>query len=137
MINEPTVAKELALLFIELSGQCPTPSNMPRTTKIVKDLLEFGYTDEEIAYAIRYAFKINKNVYSIGYVSSIIDKAIQQKERAKLLANKQEVTTKPITNESEVESQDDVAERNRGKSSKFGIQSRKRKKHYFDMFEGE
>lgn len=137
MAYNPTVAKELALVFLEKIGQRATPSVMKRTITQVKELMEFGYTDDEIKYTIDYVTRVNKNIYSFGYVCSAIDSAIKQRDKGERPKHAIKVRDVVVTNESEVETLDELAERNKRKASGFGVQSRKRKKYNFDMFEGQ
>lgn len=137
MAYNPTVAKELALFFLEKIEQRPTPTTMARTIKQIKEMMEFGYTDEEIKYAIEYALKANPNVYSFGYVATLIDKALKLRIKKPAPVHAVDLHTITVTKESEVEKLDELSERNKRKSSEFGVQSRKRKKYNFDLFEGQ
>lgn len=137
MAYNPTFAKEVALTFLEKIGQRPNPSAMARTIKSVKELMEFGYTEEEISYAMEYTLRVKKDVYSFGYIASSIDTAL--KLRTKREAPKHAVQLRDIvvTAESEVEMSEQLAERNKRKATRIGLQSRKREKYNFDMLKGE
>lgn len=144
MTINPTVAKDIALEWLALLGQRPTPPLMARLIKQVKGLMEVGFTDEEIRYAMDYIVSIKPDVYSFGYVESSINDVLrkrkEEEQRKKELLIKQEVEKQilsniSITKESEVAIGDETSERNQRKAERLGIQSRKREKSYFHLFE--
>lgn len=145
MLVNPTQAKELAVLFLNLSNQKVTKSNMPRTIRAVKDLMSGGVSYEDIKYAVETMLSRKPDIYSFNYIVMGIDDVLD--ERKKLLAQEEGKKLKrdaekslmeslKVTSESEVVQSDETAERNRRKAEGLGIQSRFREKHYFDLFEG-
>lgn len=137
MKANPTEAKDVALYFLEESTvQEPTPYIIGKTIKQVKDLMEKGYTKQDIMDVIDYLVAHGKKMYSFGYILTMMEvtmKAIQVKREAIL----QKVLLDEIarTNMNEVKVDAESAERNRSKADRFGIKSREREKYHFDMFE--
>ena len=144
MSINPTVAKDIALEWLALLGQRPTPPVMARLIKQVKGLMEVGFNDEEIRYAMNHITSIKPDVYSFGYVEASINDVLrkrkeeQQREQELLIkkeVDKQLLSTISITKESEVAIGDETTERNKRKAARLGQQSRFREKHYFHLFE--
>lgn len=131
-----TIAKEIALYFTDLCKIEQTPSNMSRTVRQAKTLLSKEYSKEDILTVINYIVN-NKNtkIYSFGYISVVIDDILEE-----MAAKKQEVKIKEEMNEylsknmEVVQNDHPSTERNRNKSSRFGVQSRFGEKYNFDMF---
>lgn len=136
MAYNPTVAKELALDFLEQIGQRPNPAVMARTIKSIRELMESGYNDEEIKYAMDYTLTIKPDIYSFAYISTTIDKAlrIRAKKQPHHAIDVREVV---VTKESEVTENVGLAERNKRKADRASVQSRKRAEHYLDMLKGQ
>lgn len=142
MVVDPTEAKEIALEWLKLLGNKPTPPLMARTVKQVKGLMQVGFSDEEIRYTMEYVVRTNPNVYSFGYVEACINDVLRKraeekrKEESKQVSESlQKQTTAIVTSESEVTSDDESSERNRRKAKRFSVQSRVREKSYFNLFE--
>jgi|SRR5690554_959146 len=142
MVVDPTEAKEIALEWLKLLGNKPTPPLMARTVKQVKGLMQVGFSDEEIRYTMEYVVRTNPNVYSFGYVEACINDVLRKraeekrKEESKQVSESlQKQTTAIVTSESEVTSDDESSERNRRKAKRFSVQSRLREKSYFNLFE--
>lgn len=142
MVVDPTEAKEIALEWLKLLGNKPTPPLMARTVKQVKGLMQVGFSDEEIRYTMEYVVRTNPNVYSFGYVEACINDVLRKraeekrKEESKQVSESlQKQTTAIVTSESEVTSDDESSERNRRKAKRLGVQSRVREKSYFNLFE--
>jgi len=142
MVVDPTEAKEIALEWLKLLGNKPTPPLMARTVKQVKGLMQVGFSDEEIRYTMEHVVRTNPNVYSFGYVEACINDVLRKraeekrKEESKQVSESlQKQTTAIVTSESEVTSDDESSERNRRKAKRFSVQSRLREKSYFNLFE--
>jgi len=144
MSINPTSAKDIALEWLALLGLRPVPAQMGRIIKQVKGLMEVGFSDEEIRYAMNYVVSTKPNVYSFGYIEMCINDVIRKKRleeqriQEKLIKeqiNKQVLEQISITHESEVAEGDETSERNRRKAERFGVQSRVREKSYFHLFE--
>lgn len=143
MAVNPTEAKEVALEWLKLRGDKPTPPIMSRLINQIKGLMASGFTKEEILYTINHVLKTKPDVYSFGYVEVCINdvlrqrNAIKQAQKAKEEVAKQ-IEAEPIAvinSESEVTSSDETTERNRRKAERLGTKSRERTKHYFHLFE--
>jgi DNA-binding transcriptional MerR regulator len=143
MAVNPTEAKEIALEWLALLGQKPTPALMARIIKQVKGLMEVGFSDEEIRYTMKVVVRTKPDVYSFGYVEACINDVLRKRAEERRKAEVKQISkdlqeeAKPIlvTSESEVSQDDEVSERNRRKAERFGIQSRVREKSYFHLFE--
>ena len=144
MTINPTVAKDIALEWLALLGQRPTPPLMARLIKQVKGLMETGFTDEEIRYAMNHITSMKPDVYSFGYVEASINDVLrkrkEEEQREKEVLIKREVEKQllnniSITKESEVAIGDETSERNQRKAERLGLQPRLREKHYFHLFE--
>lgn len=141
-----THAKEIALYYLKLTQLRATPHIMGKTINQVKNLLQAGYTKEEIIDVMEYVILERKvEVYSFGYFSSCINDVLRDlkvmKERYEEEKKKKELDEQLAsvqnTQRSEVSVDDQSAERNREKARRFNLQSRKRTQSYFDMFEGQ
>lgn len=135
-----TDAKFIALHFLQETGvDRPTSGVVARTIKQTKGLLEEGYTKDEIIATIDHLVSRGVNMYSIGYISSaIVDvtkelERANQKEQGKEL--RKELEKQQATDRKAVDMDGEVNSRNASKAGRFGVQSRKREKLNFDMFE--
>lgn len=142
MTVNPTEAKEIALEWLKLLGNKPTPPLMARTIKQVKGLMQVGFSDEEIRYTMEYVVRTNPNIYSFGYVEACINDVLRKraeekrKEKSKQISESlQKQAIAIVTSESEVANDDESSERNRRKAERLGVQSRFREKSYFNLFE--
>jgi hypothetical protein len=142
MAVNPTEAKEIALEWLKLLGNKPTPPLMARTVKQVKGLMQVGFSDEEIRYTMEHVVRTNPNVYSFGYVEACINDVLrkraeekQKQENKQISENLKNQTASIVTSESEVTKDDESSERNRRKAKRLGVQSRVREKYYFNLFE--
>lgn len=144
MLVNPTQAKELAVLFFDLSNQKMTQSNMPRTVKAVKELMSGGLSYEQIKYAIVVMLDRKPDIYSFNYIATGISDVLRERElelakekgkKAKKDAEQKLVDSLKVTSESEVIRSDETSERNKRKAKALGVQSRERTKSYFDLFE--
>ena len=144
MMVNPTEAKEVALEFLALTGQRPTPQLMGRIIKQVKGLMENGFTTEEIQYTVEHITKMKPDVYSFGYIEACINDVLRKRKKEQEIAKERElkaavqrqfVEVTPIASQSEVDKDDETSERNRRKAERMGIQPRVREKSYFHLFE--
>lgn len=121
-----TIAKNIAIYFLDLTQDRYTSSIVARSVNQAKALLEAGYTEEEIKSAIDYVLdKGNIKMYSLGYINTMIniiledinnDKKIQ--ETKKIIQEEKQLyenTTKEVKNDGESK------ERNKKKIDGFGI----------------
>ena len=89
-----TSAKELVLLFFEKTGLKYTNKDIMIAVKNAKNLLNAGYTHEEIKSVIEYCVKNQpeKGIYSFGYIIHEMNKVLTILKHKK----KQEEITKSI-----------------------------------------
>ena len=74
-----TVAKDIALYFLDLTTDRYTPSIVAKTINQAKQLLEAGYTQEEITSVIDYVTtKTSIEMYSLGYVNATINDVLKK-----------------------------------------------------------
>jgi len=144
MKADPSVAKGLALEFFDKSGQRITQPTIARTVKAVKDLMENGFTEEEIRYGMEEAFSFNPHIYSFAYIESAIPSILKRREEELAKQENKQIVAElaitqhtPVTTESEVMQQDETSERNRRKAERLASQPGLREKSYFHLFEGE
>lgn len=135
-----TVAKDIGLYFLrETFVERYTPSIVNRTVGQAKSLLEAGYTEEEIYYAIDHLTARGVDMYSLGYVSTAINDVLRERQAWEDKAKAEEIQRKMIELHSkdreEIEVDDESAKRNREKAERFNLQSRKRTKFDKHMFE--
>lgn len=138
----PAQAKEIALYFLDLTQDKFTPSIVSRNVKQSRELLEAGYTKEEIIRVIDEVLRRNPNVYSLGYISASINDVLRElnefEKREAVEKQREEMRTQNALTiqqgRSEV-SPDESTERNREKARRASVQSRFGKKFDFDMFE--
>lgn len=134
-----TDAKDIAIHFINATSGRATPSIMARTINQAKTLLTSGYTKEEVKETIDYIIS-NKNIdmYSLGYVSTCINNILKEiiKTKQKNISNleKEKLDELNKAKQDEVEVDGNSAERNRAKTSRFGVQPRFGKEFTFDLF---
>ena len=135
-----TIAKDIALYFLDITTDRYTPSIVAKTVRQAKQLLEAGYTKEEIISVIDYiTTRTNVKMYSLGYVNycinEVLDK-INEEEKAKQI---QEIIEQAKKEQATVFDRGDIdndsTRRNREKVNRLNVQSRVRKKFDFDMFE--
>lgn len=132
-MSNPTDARTVALEFHRLVFGKVINGKVAQTVVQAKRLLDEGYDVEDILLLVEYIVRYTSvNMYSLGYVSAVIrdllPKAKVKQEYEKQLKLQEEMAEKAR----ELEVQND-AERNRSKARDFGIQSRGRKKHNFDL----
>lgn len=137
-----TDAKDIALYFLGVTGvERATPAIIGKTIAQTKHILEAGYTKDEILAVIDHVIRKGVRMYSIGYVSHAINDVLREMEQEKLKEQAKEVVKQLEENHaqsrSEVKHDDESAQRNRDKARRLGVQSRKREKFNFDMFEGQ
>src|SRR5690554_3224457 len=115
MVVDPTEAKEIALEWLKLLGNKPTPPLMARTVKQVKGLMQVGFSDEEIRYTMEYVVRTNPNVYSFGYVEACINDVLRKRAEEKRKEESKQVSeslkkqkTAIVTSESEVTSDEEI-----------------------------
>lgn len=137
MTYNPTVGKELAMMFLELTGQQLDPVVLRRTIAVIRELFIDGYTDEEIAYGIKYSVKTGRNVFSIRYVQACLPNALKQKQKEERPKQIIQYEIPAINNMTKVEGLNETAERNREKVRRNSVQSGQRAESYFNLFEGQ
>lgn len=137
-----TVAKDIALYFIEQAVGRATPAIIKKTIVQAKSLMQHGYTKEEIISVIDYILKIKKtNMYSLGYVSASINDILM--EIKKIKAQEEVKQQKELIKEGlksikcEVIKDCSSTKRNRDKADRLGIKSRFGEKSISDLFERE
>lgn len=135
-----TIAKDIAIYFFEAINTRCTSSMIAKTIIQAKHLLEAGYTEEEIKKVIDYIVnKTNVNMYSLGYVNTMINRILEDIEEEEKEEKREEVKEK-LKKEYEsmvfeVVDNDASKTRNREKLSRFGLKSRFGKEFDFDMLE--
>ena len=143
MTVNPTEAKEVALEWLKLKGDKPTPPVMARLIKQIKGLMEVGFTKDDIIYTVEHVLRVKPDVYSFGYIETCINDVLRQRDAVKQAQQAKAEVAKlveqqPITvlnSESEVMPSDETTERNRRKAERIGAKSRERTKSYFNLFE--
>ena len=146
MKANPTVAKDIAIYFLEATDQRYTPSIIAKTIIQAKAILEAGYTKDEIIQCIDWV--VNKTtvvMYSLGYISTMINKILENIKEEKVDEEKNEKLKKyredmlnfqqDLLKKEGEEVSNEASNRNRRKANEFGNKSRERKKYYFDLFE--
>lgn len=146
MKANPTVAKDIAIYFLEATDQRYTPSIIAKTIIQAKAILEAGYTKDEIIQCIDWV--VNKTtvvMYSLGYISTMINKILEnikqevdaEEKNEKLKKYKEDMLTfqQGLLKKEGEEVVNETSDRNRRKANEFGNKSRERKKYYFDLFE--
>jgi len=137
----------VAIHFIEATAGRATPAIMKKTISQAKALLQSGYTREEIISVIDHIIQEKKvNIYSLGYVNTCINDTLRHMEETKQKQEAEQLKASIAEEErqrwqsiSEVVGSDnaDSAERNRNKSSRFGVQPRLGEESFSDLFEGK
>ena len=135
-----TIAKEIAIHFLDRTQERYTPSMVAKTIIQTKSIMKSGYTKEEIIDVIDYIVDEGKvNMYSVGYVSSAINDVlakINKEKTQKLIAEQKKEMEEKF---SEIDNNEVVdiesGQRNKTKLDRFGAESRKRKESYSDLFE--
>ena len=146
MKANPTVAKDIAIYFLEATDQRYTPSIIAKTIIQAKAILEAGYTKDEIIQCIDWV--INKTtvvMYSLGYISTMINKILEnikqevdaEEKNEKLKKYKEDMLNfqQDLLKKEGEELVNETSDRNRRKANEFDNKSRERKKYYFDLFE--
>ena len=134
-----TVAKDIAIYFLDMTQERYTPAIVSRTVGQAKNLLESGYTQTEICSVIDFIVNETSTVmYSLGYVSSAINDVLKDiNAMAIMKAHKEliEESKASYQKEENKEVDKDVESqiRNRDKLSGFGNEPGKREKSYLDM----
>lgn len=138
----PAQAKEIALYFLDLTQDKFTPAIVSRNVKQSRELLEAGYTKEEIIRVIDAVLKRNPNVYSLGYISASINDVLRElnefEKREAVEKQREEMRTQNALTIQESRSEvspDESTERNREKARRARVLARFGKKFDFDMFE--
>lgn len=138
-----TDAKDIALYFLKETGvERMTSQIVAKTVIQAKSLLSAGYKKDEIIMVIDKIISKGVHMYSLGYVSSAINDVLreikdeQKEEKDKQIKQnlRQQIDKEMQNRRTEVDEDDERAERNRQKAGKLGVQSRKREKFNFDMF---
>ena len=145
IIPDPTQAKDVALYFIDVTAGNYDPPKIAKTIKLVKVLMERGYTKEEIKAVIDYIIDRKPGIYSFGYIISAFDdvmsklREIEAEKRAQqeIERVRKELTSTIEGQRVEVRVDGESAERNRDKAERIKLQSRFGEKFDFDMFEGK
>lgn len=141
-----TDAKDVALHFMEVTGIPLIPTKVARTVRSVKNLLEDGYTRDQLMSVINHVIFVKKiDVYSFGYIFTCIDDVLfeleESVENEKARAEIAEAMKKQVATIEEdrkrVITVDESTERNQEKARRFNTESRLREKYNFDMFETE
>jgi len=141
----PTQARDVALYFLDLTSDRITPQIVARTVKQVKDVMENGYTKEELIKVIDYILDRKSGIYSFGYISASINDVLrkiyeEEDKQVRLLqsvALHSQLTSTIESQREEVGVIDESTDRNRDKARGIGVQSRFGKKFDFDMLKGE
>lgn len=136
----PTDAKTVALYFLNATTDGRnTPAVIAKTINQVKNLMTYGYTKEEIIATIDAVLARGIKMYSFGYLNSCIADVLNDINKSKVSEEvvkvKEELAEMEKQAMEEVNVVDESTERNRNKLAR--LQSRKREKHHFDMFEGQ
>ena len=132
-----TVAKEIALYFFLVTEQRYTSAVIAKTINQAKQLLESGYTANEIKKTIDYIVNnTSTKMYSLGYINTCINKVLEdvkakekEEEIQRIIAQQKEDI---IAIDKEVEN-DKPSERNRNKLNGFGFKSRFGEEFDFDL----
>lgn len=137
-----TDAKTIALHFLDATTDGRfTPAIIAKTVAQAKVLLSSGYKVDEIIRVIDYIVNQGVKMYSIGYVNHAINDILEKLREDETARIAQEEKRKLLdlqkAKQEEVNNGDESKQRNRDKSTKFGIQPRFREKHNLDMFEGK
>lgn len=142
-----TIAKEVAVYFLEMTNQRFTPSIMSKTIVQAKQLLEAGYTEDEITKSIDWVLnKTSVIMYSLGYINTTINKIlknIEEEENEEELSEKmkrykedmEKYQQELVKKEGEKQEDDKSRNRNKEKANRFGDATGFGKKHSFDMLE--
>lgn len=146
MKANPTVARDIALYFLEATDQRYTSSIIAKTVIQAKSILEAGYTKDEIIQCIDWVVdKTNVIMYSLGYISTMINKILEnikqeaedEEKNEKLKKYREDMLNfqQDLLKKEGEELVNETSDRNRRKANEFGNKSGKRKKYYFDLFE--
>lgn len=135
-------AREIALHFVSKMKleSAKVDWEISRVTARARQLLT-KYRKHEIIDVINYSFQRNSSIYSFGYIANYMEEvlAVLESEKSKDVAKAvvaKEIAELASTRE-EVSFDEQSAERNRAKASRFGVQSRIGEKYPFDLFEGQ
>jgi hypothetical protein len=136
----PTDAKTIALYYLNATTDGRnTPAVIAKTINQVKNLMNTGYTKDEILATIDAVLSRGIKMYSFGYLSACIADVLNDINKGKtseeVVKVKEELKEMEKQAMEEVNVIDESTERNRNKLAR--LQSRKREKHPFDMFEGQ
>ena len=146
MKANPTVAKDIAIYFLEATDQRYTPSIIAKTIIQAKAILEAGYTKDEIIQCIDWVVdKTSVVMYSLGYISTMINKILEnikqevdaEEKNEKLKKYKEDMLTfqQGLLKKEGEEVGNEASNRNRRKANEFGNESRFGEKYNFDLFE--
>ena len=135
-----TIAKDVALYFLDMTTDRYTSSIVAKTINQAKQLLEAGYTKEEIISVIDYiTTKTSVKMYSLGYVNHCINEVLNKINEENKAKQIREIIEQGKLEQATTIDRGDIdnesTKRNREKVSRLNIQSRQRKKFDFDMLE--
>lgn len=138
----PTDARTVAFHFLDATTDGRnTPAIIAKTVNQVKNLMNVGYTKDEITDTIDHVVARGIKMHSFGYLNTCIADVLVQVNKRKASSDvvkvKEELAEMEKKAMEEVNTVDESTERNREKLSKFGLQSREREKHYLDLFKGQ
>ena len=133
-----TIAKDVALYFLDMTTDRYTSSIVAKTINQAKQLLEAGYTKEEIISVIDYiTTKTSVKMYSLGYVNHCINEVLNKINEENKAKQIREIIEQGKLEQATTIDRGDIdnesTKRNREKVSRLNIQSRQRKKFDFDM----
>ena len=137
-----THAKDIALYYLKITNvERVTPAIVGKTISQAKGLLSAGYSKEEITSVIDRVIAKGVVMYSFGYINTCINDVLreikQEEQLKKARIIQQQIIDEQAKDRKEVTHDDESAKRNAEKARRANIQSRKRKKFDFDMFEGQ
>ena len=121
----PTDAKTIAFHFLDATTDGRNTSHViAKTIRQVKDLMNVGYTKDEIIATIDYVLALGVKVYSFGYFSTCIANVLVEVNKRKASSHvvkvKEELAEMEKQAMEEVNVVDESTERNRSKLNRFG-----------------
>lgn len=118
-------AKEIALHFLEATGNRATSAIMGKTINQIKNLLVNGYTKDEIIKVIDHIQAKGIKIYSFGYINVCINSILHEIEQNKQQQTKTNLK-KAIRDEMAQQETVEVIRHtsaNRDKIARFGVQN--------------
>lgn len=118
-------AKEIALHFLEATGNRATSAIMGKTINQIKNLLVNGYTKDEIIEVIDHIQAKGIKIYSFGYINVCINSILHEIEQNKQQQTKTNLK-KAIRDEMAQQETVEVIRHtsaNRDKIARFGVQN--------------